>query len=380
MQHYDYLIVGAGLFGSVFAYKTKEQGKKCLVVDRRPHLGGNLYCEDVEGIHVHKYGAHIFHTSDKKVWDFVNSIVEFNRYTNSPVANNKGKLYNLPFNMNTFYQMWGVTTPAEAKAKIEEQKAEAIARMKADGVSEPRNLEEQAQTLIGKDIYEKLIKGYTEKQWGRKCTELPAFIIKRLPVRLTFDNNYFNALYQGIPIGGYTKMVENLLDGIEVRLNTDYLEHKAELDALADKVVYTGPIDAYFGFKLGTLEYRSVRFENETLDIPNFQGNAAVNYTDRETPWTRIIEHKWFEFGKDEDGNDLPKTIISREYSSEWKAGDEPYYPVNDEKNGQLYAKYKELADNETGVIFGGRLGEYKYYDMDTTIASVLDMCEKELG
>ena len=380
MQHYDYLIVGAGLFGSVFAYKTKEQGKKCLVVDRRPHLGGNLYCEDVEGIHVHKYGAHIFHTSDKKVWDFVNSIVEFNRYTNSPVANNKGKLYNLPFNMNTFYQMWGVTTPAEAKAKIEEQKAEAIARMKADGVSEPRNLEEQAQTLIGKDIYEKLIKGYTEKQWGRKCTELPAFIIKRLPVRLTFDNNYFNALYQGIPIGGYTKMVENLLDGIEVRLNTDYLEHKAELDALADKVVYTGPIDAYFGFKLGTLEYRSVRFENETLDIPNFQGNAAVNYTDRETPWTRIIEHKWFEFGKDEDGNDLPKTIISREYSSEWKAGDEPYYPVNDEKNGQLYARYKELADKETGVIFGGRLGEYKYYDMDTTIASVLDMCEKELG
>ena len=380
MQHYDYLIVGAGLFGSVFAYKTKEQGKKCLVVDRRPHLGGNLYCEDVEGIHVHKYGAHIFHTSDKKVWDFVNSIVEFNRYTNSPVANNKGKLYNLPFNMNTFYQMWGVTTPAEAKAKIEEQKAEAIARMKADGVSEPRNLEEQAQTLIGKDIYEKLIKGYTEKQWGRKCTELPAFIIKRLPVRLTFDNNYFNALYQGIPIGGYTKMVENLLDGIEFRLNTDYLEHKAELDALADKVVYTGPIDAYFGFKLGTLEYRSVRFENETLDIPNFQGNAAVNYTDRETPWTRIIEHKWFEFGKDEDGNDLPTTIISREYSSEWKTGDVPYYPVNDEKNGQLYAKYKELADKETGVIFGGRLGEYKYYDMDTTIASVLDMCEKELG
>lgn len=288
------------------------------------------------------------------------------------MANYKGELYSMPFNMYTFNKMWGVVTPEEAAAKIEEQKKEIT--------GEPKNLEEQAISLVGRDIYEKLVKGYTEKQWGRDCKELPAFIIKRLPVRLTFDNNYFNALYQGIPIGGYTKMVENLLDGIEVRLNTDYLEHKAELDSLADKVVYTGPIDAYFGFKLGTLEYRSVRFENETLDIPNFQGNAAVNYTDRETPWTRIIEHKWFEFGKDEDGNDLPKTIISREYSSEWKAGDEPYYPVNDEKNGQLYAKYKELADKETGVIFGGRLGEYKYYDMDTTIASVLDMCDKELG
>lgn len=318
------------------------------------------------------YGAHIFHTNDKRVWNYITQFAEFNRFTNSPVANYKGELYSMPFNMYTFNKMWGVVTPDEAAAKIEEQKKEIT--------GEPKNLEEQAISLVGRDIYEKLVKGYTEKQWGRDCKELPAFIIKRLPVRLTFDNNYFNALYQGIPIGGYTKMVENLLDGIEVRLNTDYLEHKAELDALADKVVYTGPIDAYFGFKLGTLEYRSVRFENETLDIPNFQGNAAVNYTDRETPWTRIIEHKWFEFGKDENGNDLPKTIISREYSSEWKAGDEPYYPVNDEKNGQLYAKYKELADKETCVIFGGRLGEYKYYDMDTTIASVLDMCEKELG
>ena len=372
MKQYDYLIVGAGLFGAVFAHEAKKAGKKCLVIDKRDHIAGNIYTEAVEGINVHRYGAHIFHTNNKAVWQYVNQFAEFNRYTNSPVANYHGQIYNLPFNMNTFNKMWGVVTPEEAAAKIDEQKKEITA--------EPKNLEEQAISLVGRDIYEKLVKGYTEKQWGRDCKELPAFIIKRLPVRLTFDNNYFNALYQGIPIGGYTKMVENLLDGIEVRLNTDYLEHKAELDALADKVVYTGPIDAYFGFKLGTLEYRSVRFENETLDIPNFQGNAAVNYTDRETPWTRIIEHKWFEFGKDEDGNDLPKTIISREYSSEWKAGDEPYYPVNDEKNGQLYAKYKELADKETGVIFGGRLGEYKYYDMDTTIASVLDMCEKELG
>lgn len=372
MKQYDYLIVGAGLYGAVFAHEAKKAGKKCLVIDKRSHIAGNIYTEPVEGINVHRYGAHIFHTNNKTVWQYVNQFAEFNRYTNSPVANYHGEIYNLPFNMNTFNKMWGVVTPEEAAAKIEEQKKEIT--------GEPKNLEEQAISLVGRDIYEKLVKGYTEKQWGRDCKELPAFIIKRLPVRLTFDNNYFNALYQGIPIGGYTKMVENLLDGIEVRLNTDYLEHKAELDALADKVVYTGPIDAYFGFKLGTLEYRSVRFENETLDIPNFQGNAAVNYTDRETPWTRIIEHKWFEFGKDEDGNDLPKTIISREYSSEWKAGDEPYYPVNDEKNGQLYAKYKELADKETGVIFGGRLGEYKYYDMDTTIASVLDMCEKELG
>ena len=369
---YDYLIVGSGLYGAIFAHEAKAKGKSVLVVDKRPNIAGNVYTEKQEGINVHMYGAHIFHTNDKRVWNYITQFAEFNRFTNSPVANYKGELYSMPFNMYTFNKMWGVVTPEEAAAKLEEQKKEIT--------GEPKNLEEQAISLVGRDIYEKLVKGYTEKQWGRDCKELPAFIIKRLPVRLTFDNNYFNALYQGIPIGGYTKMVENLLDGIEVRLNTDYLEHKAELDALADKVVYTGPIDAYFGFKLGTLEYRSVRFENETLDIPNFQGNAAVNYTDRETPWTRIIEHKWFEFGKDEDGNDLPKTIISREYSSEWKAGDEPYYPVNDEKNGQLYAKYKELADKETGVIFGGRLGEYKYYDMDTTIASVLDMCEKELG
>jgi len=369
---YDYLVVGSGLYGAIFAHEAKAKGKSVLVVDKRPNIAGNVYTEKQEGINVHMYGAHIFHTNDKRVWNYITQFAEFNRFTNSPVANYKGELYSMPFNMYTFNKMWGVVTPEEAAAKIEEQKKEIT--------GEPKNLEEQAISLVGRDIYEKLVKGYTEKQWGRDCKELPAFIIRRLPVRLTFDNNYFNALYQGIPIGGYTKMVENLLDGIEVRLNTDYLEHKAELDALADKVVYTGPIDAYFGFKLGTLEYRSVRFENETLDIPNFQGNAAVNYTDRETPWTRIIEHKWFEFGKDEDGNDLPKTIISREYSSEWKAGDEPYYPVNDEKNGQLYAKYKELADKETGVIFGGRLGEYKYYDMDTTIASVLDMCKKELG
>ena len=358
---YDYLIVGSGLYGSIFAHEAKSKGKSVLVVDKRPNIAGNVYTEKQEGINVHMYGAHIFHTNDKRVWNYITQFAEFNRFTNSPVANYKGELYSMPFNMYTFNKMWGVVTPEEAAAKIEEQKKEIT--------GEPKNLEEQAISLVGREM-----------QWGRDCKELPAFIIKRLPVRLTFDNNYFNALYQGIPIGGYTKMVENLLDGIEVRLNTDYLEHKAELDALADKVVYTGPIDAYFGFKLGTLEYRSVRFENETLDIPNFQGNAAVNYTDRETPWTRIIEHKWFEFGKDEDVNDLPKTIISREYSSEWKAGDEPYYPVNDEKNGQLYAKYKELADKETCVIFGGRLGEYKYYDMDTTIASVLDMCEKELG
>lgn len=369
---YNYIVVGSGLYGAIFAHEAKAKGKSVLVVDKRPNIAGNVYTEKQEGINVHMYGAHIFHTNDKRVWNYITQFAEFNRFTNSPVANYKGELYSMPFNMYTFNKMWGVVTPEEAAAKIEEQKKEIT--------GEPKNLEEQAISLVGRDIYEKLVKGYTEKQWGRDCKELPAFIIKRLPVRLTFDNNYFNALYQGIPIGGYTKMVENLLDGIEVKLNTDYLEHKAELDALADKVVYTGPIDAYFGFKLGTLEYRSVRFENETLDIPNFQGNAAVNYTDRETPWTRIIEHKWFEFGKDEDGNDLPKTIISREYSSEWKAGDEPYYPVNDEKNGQLYAKYKDLADKETGVIFGGRLGEYKYYDMDTTIASVLDMCEKELG
>ena len=351
--------------------KAKVHGKSVLVVDKRPNIAGNIYIENIEGINVHKYGAHIFHTNNKKVWNYITRFAEFNRFTNSPVANYKGELYSLPFNMYTFNKMWGVVTPEEAAAKIEEQRREIT--------HEPQNLEEQAISLVGRDIYEKLIKGYTEKQWGRDCKDLPAFIIKRLPVRLTFDNNYFNALYQGIPIGGYTKMIANLLDGIEMRLNTDYLENKAALDALADKIVYTGPIDAYFDYKLGTLEYRSVRFENELLDKPSFQGNAAVNYTDRETPWTRIIEHKWFEFGKDESGNDLPKTIISREYSSEWKPGDEPYYPVNDAKNGALYAEYKKLADAEPKVIFGGRLGEYKYYDMDQVIAAVLDRCESEL-
>ena len=351
--------------------KAKVHGKSVLVVDKRPNIAGNIYTENIEGINVHKYGAHIFHTNNKKVWNYITRFAEFNRFTNSPVANYKGELYSLPFNMYTFNKMWGVVTPEEAAAKIEEQRREIT--------HEPQNLEEQAISLVGRDIYEKLIKGYTEKQWGRDCKDLPAFIIKRLPVRLTFDNNYFNALYQGIPDGGYTAMVEKMLEGIEVRLNTDYLENKAALDALADKIVYTGPIDAYFDYKLGTLEYRSVRFENELLDKPSFQGNAAVNYTDRETPWTRIIEHKWFEFGKDENGNDLPKTIISREYSSEWKPGDEPYYPVNDAKNGARYAEYKKLADAEPKVIFGGRLGEYKYYDMDQVIAAVLDRCESEL-
>ena len=376
MAHYDYLIVGSGLYGATFAYRAKRMGKKCLVIDKRSHLGGNVYCEQIAGINVHKYGAHIFHTSNRMVWNFVNSIVEFNRYTNSPIANYKGELYNLPFNMNTLNSLWGVTTPAEAHAKIDEQIAEAVATL---GGRDPQNLEEQALCLVGKDMFQKVIKEYTEKQWGRRCNELPVFIIKRLPVRFVFDNNYFNALYQGIPVGGYTKMVANLLEGIEVRLSTDYLENKDELDAMAEKVVYTGPIDAYFDYKLGTLEYRSVRFETETLDKPNFQGNAAVNYTDVETPWTRIIEHKWFEFGKDEEGNDLPKTVISREYSSEWKPGDEPYYPVNDEKNGALYGQYRELAEKEPKVIFGGRLGEYKYYDMDQVIAAALNMAEKEL-
>ena len=370
---YDYLIVGAGLFGSVFARQATDAGKKVLVIDKRPNIAGNVYTEDIEKIHVHKYGAHIFHTNNKGVWEYVTKFAEFNRFTNSPVANYKGELYSLPFNMYTFNKMWNVITPQEAAAKIEEQRKEA-------GITEPQNLEEQAISLVGKDIYEKLIKGYTEKQWGRDCKDLPSFIIKRLPVRLTFDNNYFNALYQGIPVGGYTKMVANMLDGIEVRLNTDYLENKDELDKLAEKVVYTGAIDAYFDYKLGALEYRSVRFDTEVLDTPNFQGNAAVNYTDRETPWTRIIEHKWFEFGKDDEGNDIPKTVISREYSSEWKVGDEPYYPVNDEKNGKLYQEYKKLAEDEKNVIFGGRLGEYKYYDMDAVIASALDLCEKELG
>lgn len=370
MKHYDYLIVGAGLFGSVFAHEAKQAGKRVLIVDKRPHIGGNVYTEDIEGIHVHKYGAHIFHTNLKHVWGYVNRFAVFNRFTNSPVANYHGELYSLPFNMYTFNKMWGVVTPEEAAGKIEEQK-------KAAGITNPRNLEEQAISLVGTDIYEKLIKGYTEKQWGRPCTELPAFIIKRLPVRLTFDNNYFNALYQGIPVGGYTKMVAHMLDGIEVKLNCDYLGNKMELDSLADKVIYTGPIDAYFHYDLGPLEYRSVRFETEVLDKPNFQGNVAVNYTDRETPWTRIIEHKWFEFGKDENGNDLSKTVISREYSSEWKVGDEPYYPVNDEKNGSLYKKYKALADKEEKVIFGGRLGEYKYYDMDAVIDRALKLAGK---
>lgn len=372
-KKYDYLVVGAGLYGAVCAHEAKKAGKSVLVIDKRPNIAGNVFTEDVEGIHVHKYGAHIFHTNNKKVWNYITQFAEFNRFTNSPVANYHGELYSLPFNMYTFNKMWGVVTPEEAAAKIEEQKKEA-------GITEPKNLEEQAISLVGRDIFEKLIKGYTEKQWGRDCKDLPAFIIKRLPVRLTFDNNYFNALYQGIPVGGYTQMVANMLDGVEVRLGEDYLEKKAEYDVLADKVIYTGPIDAYFGYSMGYLEYRSVRFETELLDKPNFQGNAAVNYTDRETPWTRIIEHKWFEFGKDADGNDLPKTVISREYSSEWKPGDEPYYPVNDEKNSALYAKYKELAQAEDHVVFGGRLGEYKYYDMDAVIASALDMCEKEFA
>lgn len=385
-MNYDYLIVGAGLFGSVFAHEAKAAGKRVLVIDRRPHIAGNVYCRDVEGIHVHEYGAHIFHTNNKEVWDYVNRFSEFNRFTNSPVANFRGELYSLPFNMYTFNKMWGVVTPKEAEARIEEQRKGYVAQKQAerglapDAPFEPENLEEQAISLIGVDIYEKLIKGYTEKQWGRSCTELPSFIIRRLPVRLTFDNNYFNALYQGIPMGGYTRLAERMLEGIEVRLNTDYLEQKEELDALADKVIFTGPIDAYYGYRLGTLEYRSVRFETELLDQPNFQGNAAVNYTDRETPWTRIIEHKWFQFGKDDEGRELPKTVISREFSSEWKPGDEPYYPVNDEKNGALYMQYRELVDREEKVIFGGRLGEYKYYDMDAVIASALAMAQKLLS
>lgn len=368
---YDYLVVGSGLYGAVFAQQAKAAGKSVLVIDKRPNIAGNVYTEKVEGINFHKYGAHIFHTNNTKVWNYITQFATFNRFTNSPVANYKGELYSMPFNMYTFNKMWGVVTPEEAAAKIEEKKKEIT--------GEPQNLEEQAISLVGRDIYEKLVKGYTEKQWGRDCKELPAFIIKRLPVRLTFDNNYFNALYQGIPVGGYTKMIANLLDGIEVRLGVDYLENKTEYDTMAEKIVYTGAIDAYFDYKLGNLEYRSVGFENEVLDQPNFQGNAAVNYTDRETPWTRIIEHKWFEFGKDEDGNDIPKTIISREYSSEWKPGDEPYYPVNDEKNSKLYSQYKELAEKEDKVIFGGRLGEYKYYDMDAVIDAALAMAEKEL-
>ena len=363
---YDYLIVGSGLYGAMFAYEAKKRGKKCLVIDKRNHIGGNIYCENIEGINVHKYGAHIFHTSDKKIWNYINTFAEFNNYINSPVAIYKDELYNLPFNMNTFSKLWGIKTPAEAKKIIADQIADL-------NITEPKNLEEQALSLVGKDVYQKLIKGYTGKQWGRPCTELPAFIIKRLPVRFTYDDNYFNALYQGIPNGGYTAMVEKMLDGTEVRLNVDYLADRENLNALAEKVVYTGPVDAYFGYKLGALQYRSVRFETEVMDTDNYQGNAVVNYTDAETPYTRIIEHKHFEFGTQ------PKTVISREYSAEWKKGDEPYYPVNDEKNGALYAEYKKLADAEPDVIFGGRLGEYKYYDMDKVIEVALDVAAKEL-
>ena len=385
MKKYDYLIVGSGLFGATFAHLAHKQGKTCLVIDKRPHLGGNIYCENIEGINVHKYGAHIFHTSNKEVWNFVNSIVEFNRYTNSPVANYKGKLYNLPFNMNTFYQMWGVTTPEEAQAKIDEQKAEAVAKMKADGVSEPRNLEEQAQVLIGKDIYERLIKGYTEKQWGRKCTDLPAFIIKRLPVRLIFDNNYFNDKYQGIPIGGYNKLIDGLLEGADTKESVDFFKDEIELPngnkrllkdhwkELASKLVFTGKIDEFYDYQFGKLNYRTVRFEQEAIDCPNYQGNAVVNYTEREVPYTRVIEHKHFEmFGT--DVYETPKTVISKEYSTEWKDGMEPYYPVNDKENSELYAQYKNLADQEEDVIFGGRLAEYKYYDMAPIIEKALAM------
>ncbi|WP_278408598.1 UDP-galactopyranose mutase [Eubacterium ventriosum] len=369
---YDYLVVGAGLYGAIFAHEAKKANKSVLVLEKRPNIAGNVYTEKIEGINVHKYGAHIFHTNNENVWNYVRKFAEFNRFTNSPVANYKGELYSMPFNMYTFNKMWGVVTPEEAANKIAEQRKEITV--------EPQNLEEQAISLVGRDIYEKLVKGYTEKQWGRDCKDLPAFIIKRLPVRLTFDNNYFNALYQGIPIGGYTKMVKNMLNGIEIRLDTNYLSDRLKYNSLAKKIVYTGAIDEYFDYQFGNLEYRSVRFENEILDISNFQGNAAVNYTDKETPWTRIIEHKWFEFGKDEEGNDIPKTVISREYSSEWKVGDEPYYPVNDEKNSNLYKKYKELALQEKNVIFGGRLGEYKYYDMDKTIEVALDRCRNEFG
>lgn len=391
MKKYDYLIVGSGLFGATFAHLAHKQGKTCLVIDKRPHLGGNIYCETIEGINVHKYGAHIFHTSNKEVWNFVNAIVEFNRYTNSPVANYKGKLYNLPFNMNTFYQMWGVTTPEEAQAKIDEQKAEAVAKMKADSVSEPRNLEEQAQVLIGKDIYERLIKGYTEKQWGRKCTDLPAFIIKRLPVRLVFDNNYFNDKYQGIPVGGYNKLIDGLLEGIDTMTSVDFFadniqklaenkesSQKAGLikdcwQEIAEKLVFTGKIDQFYDYQFGKLNYRTVRFEQEIIDSPNYQGNAVVNYTEQEVPYTRVIEHKHFEMFGAEVYN-CPKTVISKEYSTEWKDGMEPYYPVNDKENSELYAQYKNLADQEKDVIFGGRLAEYKYYDMAPIIEKALAM------
>lgn len=376
-NHYDFLIVGSGLFGATFAHFAHKQGKKCLVIDKRFHLGGNIYCENIEGINVHKYGAHIFHTSNKKVWDFVNSIVEFNRYTNSPVANYKGKLYNLPFNMNTFYQMWGVTTPEEAQAKIDEQKAEYSEELRVKNEelglpNEPHNLEEQAMLLVGKDIYEKLIKGYTEKQWGRKCTELPDFIIKRLPVRLVFDNNYFNDKYQGIPVGGYNKLIDGLLEGIETQTNVDFFENRAYWESIADKIVFTGKIDEFYGYQFGKLNYRTVRFEQEIIDKPNYQGNAVVNYTEREVPYTRVIEHKHFEmFGT--EVYETPKTVISKEYSTEWKDGMEPYYPVNDKQNSELYAQYKALADKEENVIFGGRLAEYKYYDMAPIIEKVME-------
>ncbi len=386
MKKYDYLIVGSGLFGATFAYKAHEAGKSCLVIDKRPQLGGNLYCEEIEGINVHKYGAHIFHTSDKRVWDFVNGIVEFNRYTNSPVANYEGHLYNLPFNMNTFSQLWGVKTPAEAQAKLDEQRKEAVEKMKAEGVAEPRNLEEQALTLIGKDIYEKLIKGYTEKQWGRKCTDLPAFIIKRLPVRLVFDNNYFNDSYQGIPIGGYNKLIDGLLEGVETLANVDFFScdrnqnadgswtiKSADLDIQCNKVVYTGQIDEYFDYKFGKLNFRTVRFETEILNEANYQGNAVVNYTEAKVPYTRVIEHKHFEsFGQAVYAN--PKTVISREYSTEWTEGMEPYYPVNDDENNAKAEQYRSLAKEEKNVIFGGRLAEYKYYDMAPIVGKVLDM------
>ena len=368
---YNYLIVGSGLFGATFAHMAKKQGKKCLVIEKRPHLGGNIYCENVEGINVHKYGAHIFHTNNKEVWDFVNSIVEFNRYTNCPVANYQGKLYNLPFNMNTFYQMWGVTTPAEAMAKIEEQKAEAVARMKEEGINVPRNLEEQAQLLVGKDIYERLVKGYTEKQWGRRCEDLPAFIIRRLPVRFVYDNNYFNDRYQGIPIGGYNKLIEGLLEGVECLTGVDFFADREKWESIAERIVFTGKIDEFYGYRFGKLDYRTVRFEEEIIDTPNYQGNAVVNYTEREVPYTRVIEHKHFEmFGAEIDK--CPKTVISKEYSIEWTDGMEPYYPVNDDRNTKLYQKYKELADKEDNVIFGGRLAEYKYYDMAPIVERVL--------
>ena len=372
MKEFDYLIVGTGLYGAAFAREALKRGRRVMMVERRGHVGGNIYTEPVAGIQVHRYGAHIFHTNDARIWRYVAQFAEMNRFTNSPVANYRGEMYSLPFNMYTFNRMWGVSTPEEARARIDAQRSEIV--------GEPRNLEEQAISLVGRDVYEKLIQGYTEKQWGRDCRELPAFIIRRLPVRLTYDNNYFSARFQGIPIGGYTQIIEKMIAGAEVRLNTDYLENRAALNAMAEKIVYTGPIDAYFDYALGPLAYRSLRFEREILDTPNYQGNAVVNYTDRETPWTRIIEHKWFEFGLDADGREIPRTVISREYPREWKRGDEPYYPVNDEKNGARYAQYRALADGEKNVIFGGRLGEYRYYDMDQALLSALNRCEAEFG